>query len=214
MLSLDARLAISMRVLRFEASGSCRRTPVRLVSSTGQTNTHWSDWSDWPDAAAPPSSVLALWINQGTQWFSGEPLEPRRTWCSLRQSSLMTRLPRRSGSTLALRLNQETVHDFVLLFMPPCGPHMVSFIHMVDRAEPTCLSTPQRTHRHRPFMPALHLHIRKSCRNLHLQYSAKSQSAPHCPSLITPRSNHPLVKCGPHGGKKSKTKSLIRAGVG
>jgi hypothetical protein len=63
MLSLDARLAISMRVLRFEASGSCRRTPVKPVSSTGQTNTHWSDW---PDAAAPPSSVLALWINQGT----------------------------------------------------------------------------------------------------------------------------------------------------
>jgi hypothetical protein len=26
--------------------------------------------------------------------------------------------------TLVLRLNQETVHDFILLFMPPCGPHM------------------------------------------------------------------------------------------
>jgi hypothetical protein len=23
-----------------------------------------------------------------------------------------------------LRLNQETVHDFVLLFLPPCGPHL------------------------------------------------------------------------------------------
>jgi hypothetical protein len=21
-------------------------------------------------------------------------------------------------------LNQETVHDFILLFMPPCGPHL------------------------------------------------------------------------------------------
>jgi hypothetical protein len=23
-----------------------------------------------------------------------------------------------------LRLNQDTVHDFILLFMPPCGPHL------------------------------------------------------------------------------------------
>jgi hypothetical protein len=44
--------------------------------------------------------VLALWINQGTQWFSGEPLETSRTRCSLRQSPLMTRLPRSPGSTL------------------------------------------------------------------------------------------------------------------
>jgi hypothetical protein len=70
------------------------------------------------------SSVLALWINQGTQWFSGEPLETPRTRCSLRQSPLMTRLPRSPGSTLVLRLNQETVHDFILLFMLPSGPHL------------------------------------------------------------------------------------------
>jgi hypothetical protein len=70
------------------------------------------------------SSVLALWINQGTQWFSGEPLETPRTRCSLRQSLLMTRLRRSPGSTLVLRLNQETVHDFILLFVPPCGPHL------------------------------------------------------------------------------------------
>jgi hypothetical protein len=36
----------------------------------------------------------------------------------------MTRLPRSPGSTLVLRLNQETVHDFILLFLPPCGPHL------------------------------------------------------------------------------------------
>jgi hypothetical protein len=36
----------------------------------------------------------------------------------------MTRLPRIPGSTLVLRLYQETVHDFILLFMPPCGPHL------------------------------------------------------------------------------------------
>jgi hypothetical protein len=25
---------------------------------------------------------------------------------------------------LVFRLNQETVHDFIMLFMPPCGPHL------------------------------------------------------------------------------------------
>jgi hypothetical protein len=91
---------------------------------TGQTGApHQSNRSD---ASAPPSSssILALWINQGTQWFSGEPPEPLRTRCSLRQSPLMTRLPRSPGSTLVLRLIQETVHDFILSFLPPCGPHL------------------------------------------------------------------------------------------
>jgi hypothetical protein len=36
----------------------------------------------------------------------------------------MTWLPRSPGSTLVLRLYHETVHEFILLFMPPCGPHM------------------------------------------------------------------------------------------
>jgi hypothetical protein len=36
----------------------------------------------------------------------------------------MTWLPCSPGSTLVLRLNKETVHDFILLFMPPCGPHL------------------------------------------------------------------------------------------
>jgi hypothetical protein len=27
---------------------------------------------------------------------------------------------------LVLRLNQETIHTFVLLFLPPCGPHLTS----------------------------------------------------------------------------------------
>jgi hypothetical protein len=67
---------------------------------------------------------LAFWINQGTQWYFGEPLETPRTRCSLRQSPLMTRLPRSPGSTLVFRLNQETVNDFILLFMPPYGPHL------------------------------------------------------------------------------------------
>jgi hypothetical protein len=100
-------------------------------SHTGQTGApHWSDryppvrpvWHCCSTVFG--SSVLALWINQGTQWFFGEPPETPRIRCSLRQSPLMTWLPRSPGSTLVLRLNQETVHDFILLFMPPCSPHL------------------------------------------------------------------------------------------
>jgi hypothetical protein len=87
-----------------------------------------------------------------------------------------------------------------LLFLPPCSPHLIPFGHRFHRVEPTRLSTPWRPHRLRPFVPALHLHQRKSSCNLHLQYSTKSQSTPHCQSLITPRSDHPpiLGRSGPH----------------
>jgi hypothetical protein len=131
LLSLDASLAILTRVLRFEDSGLRRCTPVRPVLLTGPTGTHRSDRSDPPVrpvwqccSTVFGSSVFALWINQGTQWFSGGQPETPRTRCSLRQSPLMTRLPRSPGSSLVLRLNQETVHDFILLFIPPCGPHL------------------------------------------------------------------------------------------
>jgi hypothetical protein len=128
LLSLDASLAIPTRVLRFKDSGLHRRTLVRPVLLTDQTGTHRSDPPVRPVwhccSTIFGSSVLALWINQGTQWFSGEPLETLRSRCSLRQSPLMIRLPRSPDSTLVLRLNQETVHDFILLFIPPCGPHL------------------------------------------------------------------------------------------
>jgi hypothetical protein len=98
--SLNASHAIPTRVLRFEVSGLRRRTPVRPVLPTSQTGTHRSDWSDPPVrpvwsccSTVFGSSVLALWINQGTQWFSGEPLETPRTRCSLRQSPLHDSAP-------------------------------------------------------------------------------------------------------------------------
>jgi hypothetical protein len=57
----------------------------------------------------------------------------------------------------------------------------------IGSIEPSLLvSTPWRPHMLRPFTPTLHLHQRKSSRNLYLQYSAKSQSTPCWQSLITP----------------------------
>jgi hypothetical protein len=124
LLSLDASLAP-------DACPPLRRFRTASLH-TGQTGApHWSDRSDPPVrpvwhccSTVFGSSVLALWINQGTQCFSGEPPETPRTRCSLRQSSLMTRLQRSPDSTLVLRLDQETVHDFILVFMPPCGLHL------------------------------------------------------------------------------------------
>jgi hypothetical protein len=36
----------------------------------------------------------------------------------------MTWLPRSPGSTLVLWLNQEPILDFILSFLPPCGPYL------------------------------------------------------------------------------------------
>jgi hypothetical protein len=126
LLSLDASLAIPCvssaskipDCVVAHRSDRCS-SPVRPVPTgqTDQTGLHCC-------STVFGSSVLALWIKQGTQWFSGEPPETPRTRCSLCQSPLMTRLPRSPGSTLVLRLYQETVHDLILLFMPPCGPHL------------------------------------------------------------------------------------------
>jgi hypothetical protein len=85
------------------------------------------------------------------------------------------------------------INDFVLLFLPPCGSHLTplasGFLESGLLVSPL-LGGPAR---HRPFAPTLHLHQRKSSRNMHLQYSAKSQSTPRCQSLITARSDHPTV---------------------
>jgi hypothetical protein len=99
--SLDTSLVIPTRVLRLEASSALR-------PKTGQTGS--PNWSGqfWPDSHAR-SSASALWLSQVTWWFSGEPPQTLWTWCSLRQSPLMTWLPRSRGLTLVLWLNQETV---------------------------------------------------------------------------------------------------------
>jgi hypothetical protein len=92
------------------------------------------------------------------------------------------------------------VDDFILLFLPPCGSHLTPLT--TGSLESGLLVSPLLggPTRHRPFAPTLHLHQRKSSRNQHLQYSAKSQSTPRCQSLITARSNHPPVlgRSSPH----------------
>jgi hypothetical protein len=90
--------------------------PVKPVP-TGQT--HRSDRSN------ATASGLRPWLCGSTKESSGFLVNHwPRTRCSLRLSPLKTRLPRSPDSTLVLRLNQEIVHNFILLFLPPCGPHL------------------------------------------------------------------------------------------
>jgi hypothetical protein len=108
--------------------------------------------------------------------------------------------PRLQTLVLSRYLAPAPVHDFVLLFLPPCSPH--STLLATGSLKLNLLVSPLLggPARHRPFALAIHLHQRKSSRNLHLQYSAKSQSTPHCQSLIIARSDHPSVlgRSGPH----------------
>jgi hypothetical protein len=107
------------------------------------------------------------------------------------------------------------IDDFVLLFVPPCGPHLTPLA--TGTLESGLLVSPLLggPARHRPFTPTLHLHQRKSSRNLHLQYSAKSQSTPCCQSLITIRSDHPPVlgRSGPQSCYQSGLKGLSTHGI-
>jgi hypothetical protein len=89
--------------------------------------------------------------------------------------------------------SKAPVDDFVLLFLPPCGPHLTPLATGSLESGLLVSSLLGGPARHRPFAPTLHLHQRTSSRNLHLQYSAKSQSTPCCQSLITARSDHPPV---------------------
>jgi hypothetical protein len=184
-LRLDASLAILTCVLRFEASGALR-------PQTGQTSSPNRSGRFWPDSHAR-SSASALWLSRVTRWFSGEPPQTPRTWCSLRQSPLMTWLPRSPGSTLVLSLNQETVRWLYLSVLATMQPAVDPARHRVPRMKPTCLLHTWRPHRQRPFALVLHLQQHESNRNLHLQYLAKNQSTQRCQSLITSWSDHPPV---------------------
>jgi hypothetical protein len=160
--SLDASLAISTRVLRLEASGAMR--PLN-----GQTSSPNRSGRFLPKIHTL-SSATALWLSRVTRWFSGEPPQTPWTWCSLRQSPLMTWLPRSPGSTLVSRLNQETVHRLYLAVLATMRSTLHPAVHRVPQTKSTCLLHTWKPHRQWPFRLVLHLHQHQSSCNLHLQY--------------------------------------------
>jgi hypothetical protein len=200
--SLDASLAIPTRVLRLEASGALR-------PQTGQTGSPNRSGRFRPDSHAR-SLASALWLSRVTRWFSGEPPQTPRTWCSLRQSPLMAWLPQSPGSTLVLWLNQETAHRLHLAFLATIQPALDPAGHRVPRMKPTCLLHTWRLHRQQPFVLVLHLHQQESSHNLHLQYLAKNQSTQCCQSLITQGSDHPPL-LEPHMALKFQICKLSRS---
>jgi hypothetical protein len=104
----------------------------------------------------------------------------------------MTWLPRSPGSTLVLRLNQETVHDFILLFMPPCGPHLTPLA--TGPSNEAYLSSP-----HLEASPAMTFRACSSPAPTPVKPqpvpAILSQESVHTTlqSLITQRSDHPPV---------------------
>jgi hypothetical protein len=130
--------------------------------------------------AEPP--VLVLWLNQVTRQFCGEPPQIPRADSGCEPLLYISSCPR-------LRL----------AFLATMRPHSTSLA--TGSLKPSLLVSPLLggPARHRSSALSLHLHQRKSSRNIHVQYSAKSQSTPRCQSLITARSDHPPVlrRCGP-----------------
>jgi hypothetical protein len=118
--------------------------------------------------------------------FVGQPSNPADFVVNRRKPHVQTPVVSRYSAP-------APIDDFVLLFLPPCGPHLTPLA--TGSLESGLLVSPLLggPARHRPFVPTLHLHQHKSSRNLHLQYSAKSQSTPRCQSLITARCDHPPV---------------------
>jgi hypothetical protein len=137
--------------------------------------------------AEPP--VLVLWLNQVTRRFSGEPSQ------TLRANSGREPLPC-TGSSPRLR------PAFIATMRPALDPAGHRSLESGLLVSPL-LGGPAR---HRPLAPTVHLHQHKSSCNLHLQYSAKSQSTPRCQSLITARSDHPPVlgRSGPQPEERSE----------
>jgi hypothetical protein len=75
---------------------------------------------------------------------------------------------------LVLRLNQETVHDFILPFLPPCGPHLTPLATGSLERSLLFFSTPGGLTDNDLSRLFLHLHQHQSSRNLHLQYLANN----------------------------------------
>jgi hypothetical protein len=104
----------------------------------------------------------------------------------------MTQLPRSPGSTLVLRLYQETVHDFILLFMPPCSPHLTPLATgSLERSLLVSSTTGGLTG---DDLSRLVFTCTNTSQAATCTCNTKPRISPHnCQSLITQGSDHPLV---------------------
>jgi hypothetical protein len=87
------------------------------------------------------------------------------------------RKPRMQTSVVSSYPTLAPINDFVVLFLPPCGPHLTPLA--TGSLESGLLVSPLfgGPARHRPFAPTLHLHQRKSSRNLYC--NTRPRISPH-----------------------------------
>jgi hypothetical protein len=183
-------LALKLWYNPLGANRSCSSHLHRTATPSPQTVSSWCKHSD--PATRPPALKLlgapgshlhpsSLW-----SWFCGSTKYPDGFVVNRRKPRVQTLVVCRYPAP-------APVDDFVLLFLPPCGPHLTPLA--TGSLESGLLVSPllRGPVRHRPFAATLHQHQCKSSRNLLLQNSAKSQSTPRCQSLITARSDHPPV---------------------
>jgi hypothetical protein len=131
-------------------------------------NAHWSDWCSSRVRPVPTGSVLCCsharfgllsWLCGSAKKSNGFVLNRNPmdlVWPPCQSQSLLG--PHgHPGLVFALRLNQVTVHDFVLLFLPPSGPHLIP--RTIGSLKPSQLVSPHwEDHWHRPFALVLNMH--------------------------------------------------------
>jgi hypothetical protein len=110
-------LAIMPHVLRFEASRCPRAKPVKPVSEPVRPISICLLCQVFGlGFVAQPSNSVVLW------WTATNP-----AYLVQIHANCHSRLGchGRAGSVFTLSLNQGSIHDFILLFLPPCGLHLI-----------------------------------------------------------------------------------------
>jgi hypothetical protein len=120
-----------MQALRSRHVSSASKCPEAIITHR----------SNRPSVAALQSSVLALWINQGTQWFYGEPLETSQICCGLPRISTHDSAPTSSWLDLGFEAQPRNCPRLHLAVLSTTRPALDPSGHRVPRTKPTCLST-------------------------------------------------------------------------
>jgi hypothetical protein len=118
----------TLGILILAPSDGCLATAIRLASMQALRSRHVSSTSkslDAPRSRLRPSS-LRYWLCGSTKQprrFCGEPSQTPRTRCSHHANPTHDLAATSSRLDLGFEAQPRNLTDFVLLFLPPCGPH-------------------------------------------------------------------------------------------
>jgi hypothetical protein len=130
---------VTFGILIVPPSDGCSTTTPRLALTQALQSRHVSFALKSLGTLGSHLHPLSLrsWFCGSTKWPDGFVMNHRKPRV---QTPVVNRYPA-----------PTPVHDFVLLFLPPCCPHLIPFGHRVHQAEPTCLSTPLRPYKAKTF---------------------------------------------------------------